>query len=253
MPSRVTGRNDGRGISTTTPSLTGTPFHTSRRQDAVAAGPDVPIPSIEDGAPISPRDPDAVPTGSRSLSLSVVLTPPGTYPSSPDGSSPPRSSLGVENQLDTLALPSEGPAFDMARLTAAVGNVEAGDDSATALLDPDSWSPRASMGTPNRARGRRLRSQRNNTPHHVRDEEMPPEPFHEPAFQQAFADSKRVARSLADVLSGSSLIHEPDSTIRTIREKALQLSVFQPPSTRTIGFVGDSGVGKRCLFDFCVV
>lgn len=141
----------------------------------------------------------------------------------------------------------------MAGLTAAVDNVEAGGDSAAPLLDPDSQSPRASMSPPSRGRRRRSSSQRNTNPHDVRDEEMPPEPFHEPAFQQAFADSKRIAGSLADVLSGSSLVHEPDSTIRSIHEKALELSVFQPPSTRTIGFVGDSGVGKRCHFDFCVV
>ncbi|MBE3047789.1 hypothetical protein IMZ48_35825 [Candidatus Bathyarchaeota archaeon] len=183
----------------------------------------------------------------------IVLTLPGSYPSSPDDASPPRSSLGVENQFGTLALASEGPAFDMAGLTAAVDSVEAGGDSATALLDPGSQSPRASMGAPDRARRRRSSSQRDNTPHDVRDEEMPPESFYEPAFQQAFADSKRVASSLADALSGSSLVHEPDSTIRTIREKTLQLSAFQPPSTRTIGFVGESGVGKRCRFDLCVV
>ena len=152
-----------------------------------------------------------------------------------------------------MALTSEGPAFSMAGLTAAIDNVEAGGDSATPLLDPGSQSPRASTGATNRARRRRSSSQRNNASHDVRDEEMPPEPFHEPVFQQAFADTKRVASRLADVLSGSSLIHEPDSTIRSIREKALHLSVFQPPSTRTIGFVGDSGVGKRCCFDLIAV
>lgn len=213
----------------------------------MAAGPDIPIPSIEDDAPSGPSSPSASAAENRSLSPSVVLTRPSTDSFSPDVELPSRSSLGVEGQLENVRLTTEGRLFDMAGLSATVDNVEAGGDSASPRLDPDSPSPGTGRGARKRARRRRSGSQTHRTPHDVRDEEMPPERFHEPTFQQAFTDAKRMVGRLAEVLSGSSLINEPDSTLQGLREKALQLSTFRPPSTRTIGFVGDSGVGKRAI------
>lgn len=49
---------------------------------------------------------------------------------------------------------------------------------------------------------------------------------------------------------GSSSIHvEPDSTMKSLHRRAEELANFYPPSTRTVGFVGDSGVGKSSLLN----
>ena len=48
---------------------------------------------------------------------------------------------------------------------------------------------------------------------------------------------------LARVLGSSALHLEPDSTMRTLRERADELARFRCPPTRTVGLVGDSGVG----------
>ena len=49
---------------------------------------------------------------------------------------------------------------------------------------------------------------------------------------------------LATVLSQSSSHRDPGSTAKKLYDAATKLAAFEPPSTRTIGFVGDSGVGK---------
>jgi hypothetical protein len=54
---------------------------------------------------------------------------------------------------------------------------------------------------------------------------------------------------LADVLSASQSQYGPDSTIQRLRSEAAQLSAFSPPATRTVGFVGVSGVGKSSLIN----
>lgn len=90
---------------------------------------------------------------------------------------------------------------------------------------------------------RRSGSHVDQAPHNVVDEEPPQERFHEPAFQQAFASAKSLVAQLIDVLAGSSLHNEPDSNIRKLYLQASDLGSFQYPSTRTVGLVGDSGVG----------
>lgn len=54
---------------------------------------------------------------------------------------------------------------------------------------------------------------------------------------------------LTDVLASGSLHTEPDSTMRKLFEEATELIRFKCPNTRTVGFVGDSGVGKSSLIN----
>jgi hypothetical protein len=49
---------------------------------------------------------------------------------------------------------------------------------------------------------------------------------------------------LVDVLGSSAVHHEPDSVMQRLHGQAQGLAQFQCPSTRTVGFVGDSGAGK---------
>lgn len=49
---------------------------------------------------------------------------------------------------------------------------------------------------------------------------------------------------------GSSNVHEgSESTMRKLHEEAGKLAAFEYPATRTVGFVGDSGVGKSSLLN----
>jgi len=83
-------------------------------------------------------------------------------------------------------------------------------------------------------------------PHNVRDEELPHEKYHEPAFQDTFKQSKELMLDLASVLSSGSIHQEQDSTMKRLHQETLQLATFKCPSKRTVGFVGDSGVGTYC-------
>lgn len=55
--------------------------------------------------------------------------------------------------------------------------------------------------------------------------------------------------SLANTLSSSNLHHEGGSSVRNLYQQAAQLHQFQLPSSRIVGLVGDSGVGKSSLIN----
>ena len=114
-------------------------------------------------------------------------------------------------------------------------------------LHPRSPSPNMPNGgansSPRSASRRRSSSYVDQTPHNVADEEPPRERFHEPDFQREFANAKELVADLVTILASSSLHNEAESRIRTLYLQAVDLSRFQNPSTRTVGLVGDSGVG----------
>ncbi|EXJ72753.1 uncharacterized protein A1O5_03900 [Cladophialophora psammophila CBS 110553] len=103
--------------------------------------------------------------------------------------------------------------------------------------------------SPGSASRRRSGSQVDLTPHNVTDEEPPHARFHEPDFQLQLAISKGLVEDLVYVLESSSLHSEPGSRIRTLYLQAVKLSRYQDPSTRTVGLVGNSGVGKSSLLN----
>ncbi|KAH0425848.1 hypothetical protein CcaCcLH18_10717 [Colletotrichum camelliae] len=86
-------------------------------------------------------------------------------------------------------------------------------------------------------------------PHDVKDEDLPDDRFHHPDVQNAFVEAKALMSRLARVLGSSPLHIDPDSAIKRLHKRAKDLSRFQCPSTRTVGFVGDSGVGKSSLLN----
>jgi hypothetical protein len=45
------------------------------------------------------------------------------------------------------------------------------------------------------------------------------------------------------VLDDAPLLHDHESTIAKLHEESVKLSSFEYPTSRRIGFVGDSGVG----------
>ncbi|KAL2694823.1 hypothetical protein Neosp_001410 [[Neocosmospora] mangrovei] len=121
----------------------------------------------------------------------------------------------------------------------------------TVELYPSPQSPlRQEQGPPRqRRRSRRSSSGVDRLPHSVLDEELPQDAFHSPEFQQAFRDAKQLMSTVEGVLGSSSLHNSPESTIRRLHTEAGELARFEYPSTRTVGFVGDSGVGKSSLLN----
>jgi hypothetical protein len=107
----------------------------------------------------------------------------------------------------------------------------------TAALAPE--PSRSRTGTP---RARR-RSSSAVELHNVADEELPQDAFHSLEFQQAFQDAKQLMSNIEAVLGSSDIHNEPESAMRKLHQEAGRLADFQYPATRTVAFVGDSGVG----------
>jgi hypothetical protein len=101
------------------------------------------------------------------------------------------------------------------------------------------------VATASNPTARRRRSSRLSQPRHEVQDEAPPEDrYHAREFQQALAEAQDSMAQLRDVLATHSLHHEPDTVMQRLFRDAQTLCSFQRPSTRTVGFVGDSGAGR---------
>ncbi|KAF5644498.1 hypothetical protein F52700_2498 [Fusarium sp. NRRL 52700] len=175
------------------------------------------MPSIDADTPLPSTEgiteTDSSPASNRHRTPSVSLTPPG------------------------------GTREETHGLTSAINNIRLSDTNGHASLSPE---PRGSRnGTPRRRRSSTGAVQQ----HDVADEELPDDAFHSPEFQAAFRNAKQLMSSIQSVL-GSSNVHEAsESTMRKLHEEAGKLAAFEYPATRTVGFVGDSGVGKSSLLN----
>jgi hypothetical protein len=153
-----------------------------------------------------------------------------------------RETDSIDARLENMRMSSPDSSLGMSDVAAAIEGVARGSGSQAALLEPTY----AGIGdeSSNQPFSRRRSSSRTNIiPHDVRDEESPQDRFHQPAFQQAFGDAKRLMSELVDVLGSSSLHIDPDSTMQRLHRESGDLAHFQCPPSRTVGFVGDSGVG----------
>jgi len=193
-----------------------------------------------------------------SRSGNVVLTPrtssSGSITSSRSNGGTPQfgenTNTNISSYMRNLRLSgsvSPAPSFDLRSLSDALGHANAPAASPSPRPEraggpsaPRPSNPRARRSSPRLAPAR----------HNVADEEPPEDRFHQPEFQRAFGEARTLMGNLARVL-GSSAVHiEPDSTIQSLRRKADDLAAFQCPPTRTVGLVGDSGVGmvpELCL------
>ena len=206
---------------------------------------DIPIPSTEteslpNGSPSTPRS-----SISRLRTPSVSITPP---PATRTQGTPVRSRNGSSQEevvrgMNHMRLSEQNGVDNLSDVAEAVDRVARGSDSRAVSLTPEPTASRA--GTPRqRRRSRRSSSGVGRLPHSVLDEELPQDAFHSPEFQQAFRDAKQLMSTVEGVLGSSSLHNSPESTIRRLHKEAGELARFEYPSTRTVGFVGDSGVGR---------
>jgi ABC-type glutathione transport system ATPase component len=112
--------------------------------------------------------------------------------------------------------------------------------SAAGLLGGSSPSP-----SRRRRSGSGIRRER-----HQVEAEDPPEAFANMGeVQEALTNARTLTRRIATALSSSSLHYENGSGIHNLHQQATRLENFQLPSSRIIGLVGDSGVGKSSLIN----
>lgn len=113
-------------------------------------------------------------------------------------------------------------------------------------LSPDHHAQsQESLQAGQRRRSRRSSSRQVLLPHDVRDEERPVSAFHRPEFRQALSDAKRLMERIERDLRDSDIHSDPGTTMYRLHKEALKLAEYKSPSTRTVGFVGDSGAGKK--------
>ncbi|CAG9972550.1 unnamed protein product [Clonostachys byssicola] len=209
---------------------------------------DTPIPSIETDSWVRDSSEETESSIGRLRTPSVSISPP------PDAlSNGVRSeSLGLESQMQTMRLASKDK--DKRGLSAGFTDLlHAVDAAEREPTQPVSITPapRPDPSTPRRARRRsgRSPSASYSTRHNVHEEPLPEDIFHSPAFQQALRDAKSLTADLKAVMDDAPLLHDHESTISKLHEEAVKLSSFEYPTSRRIGFVGDSGVGKSSLLN----
>lgn len=208
---------------------------------------DIPRPSIEEASPDSTERNYTTNRFTPTSSPSISLSPPPTLPSTSNAShaSSPATAHGqgsesVDSLLADLHISRPDP-MAMTDMATAMNAISSSCDDQKSLLKPEINKVSSGKSSPRR---RRSSSRNDRIRHEVADEEPPRDPFNEPSFQSGFNDAKNTISALKDALSNSSLHHEPDSTMRRLHTDAERLAKFQCPSSRTVGFVGDSGVGE---------
>lgn len=206
----------------------------------MSLNPDVPLTSVEGGLTDSSGgiNISRASTYSRTPSLSLSPAADDFEPQGTPHNVGSRRRLTSGTANDTI-----DHLLGMSEVAAALEGVVRGSDNQDVLLLPERPAA-SSTSSSRRASGRRSSLRTDMTTHDVANEELPNDSFHEPVFQQAFTDARRFMSRLTEVLASNSLHNEPDSTMSRLHKKAVKLAGFQCPSTRTVGFVGDSGVGK---------
>jgi hypothetical protein len=78
----------------------------------------------------------------------------------------------------------------------------------------------------------------------LRDEALPDAPIYNPELQSLLRDTKENLQSLHRTMESCPLASVPQSNIYSLSQDTHQLAQFEQGNTRTVGFVGNSGVGK---------
>ena len=79
--------------------------------------------------------------------------------------------------------------------------------------------------------------------YNFRQEPLPPAPIYNCRLQDGLKDVKNQLGDLANTMRLSELVRDPNTSLHTLYEETKKASEFKYPETRTVGFIGDSGVG----------
>lgn len=247
-----------RQITSEIPRSTPTSTTSHANQNQEDPDPDVPLPSVE-------RDISST-TDLRSTPSTVHYTPPlssdshsteqseshdpvfreigniqGLRLTSPDTGSLPRDSRTPSIHVTPSAAPNDTSQFPPSRDNSIIDGV--------AALRMESHPERREGYSPSPSHRRRSGSGIRRPRHQIEDED-PPEAFaHMAEVHGALSNARALTQRIATVLSSSTLHHENGSSIQSIHQQATRLGSFQLPSSRIVGLVGDSGVGKSSLIN----
>lgn len=88
------------------------------------------------------------------------------------------------------------------------------------------------------------RESRNGNQNTIREESLPKVPIYDSRLQTQLKEVKGKLASLATSIRSSALVHDQTSSLYAHYQKVQKASEFAYPESRTVGFIGDSGVGK---------
>lgn len=89
---------------------------------------------------------------------------------------------------------------------------------------------------------------RNGSQNTIREEPLPRAPIYDSRLQTQLKEVKGKLTSLATSIRSSAIVHDQSSSLYAHYQKVQKASEFEYPESRTVGFIGDSGVGK-CFLD----
>ncbi|RYO90874.1 hypothetical protein DL766_001625 [Monosporascus sp. MC13-8B] len=171
-----------------------------------------------------------------------------TSPRTPGGSSSQRGTPTPSIHVTPSAPPNESSQPRASGTDSLVGGVTALHIESLHADSPGAPGLRESR-SPSPSRRRRSGSGINRDSHQIENEDPPQALFHMPEVQEALASARTLTSRMANVLSSSNLHLENGSTIESLHQRATRLNGFQLPSSRIVGLVGDSGVGKSSLIN----
>ncbi|GFG18592.1 hypothetical protein IFM61606_00016 [Aspergillus udagawae] len=85
--------------------------------------------------------------------------------------------------------------------------------------------------------------------YNIRQEELPQVPIYDIRLQSALRNVRGQLADLAQVMSRRELAQDPTTAFHELYKQTLEASGFAYPATRTVGFIGDSGMGKSSLIN----
>jgi hypothetical protein len=189
---------------------------------ASISGPDTTLPSIE----MSPE------VASSSVSSRSHLRTPSV-----SVSPPPRPLTGPASDVAHFHRSVSESSINLADIAAALPQ----DPIRSARQQSEPLLPSGRTRTPRVSRARRSLSP-DDRKYDPAEERPPNDRFNQEEFQLALRQARSLPTELARVLG--SITVQPDSILERLRQQAVRLSSFEAPPTRTVGFVGDTGVGE---------
>lgn len=69
-------------------------------------------------------------------------------------------------------------------------------------------------------------------------------PIDDPRLQRDLSTLKKSLHHLADAMARSKLVNDPNTKLHSHHKDVQELSNFRYPETRTVGLIGNTGVGK---------
>lgn len=112
------------------------------------------------------------------------------------------------------------------------------------LGDADSYVSDSDRSSTLNSEGDAAEEEEDEDVYNIRHESLPQEPIYDIRLQNALRDVRSELTNLTQIMSGNALAHDNTSDLSKLYEKTREASRFAYPATRTVGFIGDSGVGK---------